>query len=636
MFKKKLISLLVAGVMVLGVTIGMSTGAWFTDSKTSNANVFKAGTLKLGAPGCITSEMTLNNIYPNWTSGEKEVTIQNNGSIDLKYKVSVKAIKEDGSDDSSNILFSGATPLKISIPGKVDTVNVNSFNEVYLGEIYANSTKNAASKFKLSFSLPKEAGNDYNKENTKVNLVFTFTAAQLNDTTFTVNNVQPLVIIKNAGELNAAINNQKDGQTWIIKAGNYGLVRNNNIVTGGQAGWYMPLTANNLTIRGEGNPVIYGNEYSANGVWSSQDLIAAFGTNIALKGLTLMPKTEGNKTVEVIGANFRIEDCTIQPNTLVDSSMYNNITNAEDREFSKQWGGSLYFSGAGNHIVKNVTIKNAGISFRYSPAGTNISFENVNIINNSNNDFINGYRYSSGFNNANCSITGNPIVTYVIDNIMNNYNSVINAAKSGDIIIDKVYNEQSFKDALANNKISNIEFTQDIALTSQASITRSVVIDGKNHAVKGSYSKTDNSNNSLLGIMDNTKCVTIKNIIVDGNGSTKLHGINICSATDIILENVIAQNNTASGITVNSSIVTVKNITTKHNSWGGINVSLGSATLNIPSQLTVVGASVHQEVLNDIWIDNQAWTNVNVIGDTAQYTTKLINGAKCFNLDATK
>jgi predicted ribosomally synthesized peptide with SipW-like signal peptide len=33
--------------MVLGVTIGLGTGAWLTDNKTSNANVFKAGTLNI-------------------------------------------------------------------------------------------------------------------------------------------------------------------------------------------------------------------------------------------------------------------------------------------------------------------------------------------------------------------------------------------------------------------------------------------------------------------------------------------------------------------------------------------------------------------------------------------------------------
>jgi predicted ribosomally synthesized peptide with SipW-like signal peptide len=613
MDKKKIISLLAAGVMVLGVTLSMGTGAWFTDSKAS-ANAFKAGTLKLGEPGTITSGMTIDNIYPGWTES-KTVTISNQGSLDLKYKMNVSPL-------DNNLLYDGQTPLQVNVNNQ-GFVDINKLGDVYLGEISARTS----GTFVIAFKLPAAATNSY--ENQIASFNFNFTAAQLNDTSFTVNNIQQLVVIKNVSDLSTAIKNQKDGQTWVIKSGNYGLLRNNDIMAGGQTGWYMPITASNLTIRGEGNPIIYGNEYSANGVWATQDLVAAFGNNITLKGLTLMPKLEGNKTVEVIGANFRIEDCTIEPNILAD-------TYANDNNEDRQWGGSLYFSGAGNHVVKNVTIKNAGISFRYSPAGTNITFDNVNIINNTNVDWINSYRYSSGFNNANCSITGLPKVTYVVDNNMNNYNSVVSAALAGDTVIDKVNDETTLKTALANNKISNIELSQDITLTSEASITRAVTIDGKNHAVKGTFSKTDNSNNSLLGIMDKTNGVTIKNLTADGTGSTKLHGINISSATDITLENVTVQNNQNSGVTVNSSMVTVKNITTKHNGWGGINVSLGSQTTNIPAQLTVVGASVHQESLNDIWIDNAAWTNVNVIGDTAQYTIKTVNGVKCFNLNPSK
>lgn len=614
MDKKKIISLIAAGVMMVGITVSLGTGAWFTNNKTSNANAFKAGTLRLGEPGTITSGMSLDNIYPGWTAS-KTVTINNAGSLPLKYKMSVTPL-------SNNVLYDGNTPLQVNVNNQ-GFVDINKLGEVFLGQIAARSNGN----FDIAFKLPGTAGNDY--ANITASFDFNFTAAQVNDTSFTVNNIQQLVVIKNGSDLSAAINNQKDGQTWIIKAGNYSLTRNNNITAGGQTGWYMPLTANNLTIIGEGNPVIYGNEYSANGVWATQDLVAAFGNNIALKGLTLMPKLEGNKTVEVIGANFRIENCTITPNTLA-------AANPNDNYEDRQWGGSLYFSGAGNHFVKNVTINNGGISFRYSPAGTNITFDNVNIINNTNVDWINEYRYSSGFNNANCSNIGLPKVTYIIDNSINNYTSVVKYAQPGDTIIDKVSDEASLKSALAESKISNIELSQDITLTSEASITRAVSIDGKNHALKGSFAKTDNSNNSLIGILDNTKGVAIKNLTVDGAGSTKLHGINIASATVITLENVTSQNNPNAGIIVNSSLVTVKNITTKHNGWGGINVSLGSATLNIPSQLTVVGASVHDEALNDIWIDNATWSNVSVTGDITQYTQKIVNGVICYNLNASK
>lgn len=433
MLKKKLISLLVAGAMVLGVTIGIGTGAWFTDSKTSNANVFKTGTLKLGEPGTITEAFTTNlNIFPGW-SEENEIQIVNNGSLDLQYKIAL---------DSENPVSPSDSPLykdlMISINDSTP-VSMNNLHEVYLGTINANSEKNAADTFKIKFLFPSEIGNAagtaYETSKSAV-FKFKFTAAQLNDTSFAVNNKYP-VIIKDESQLNNAINNQQDGQIWIINAGKYALTRNSKVTAGGQEGWYLPLTANNLTLIGVGNPIIYGNEFCTNGNWSSQDLVAAFGNNITIKGFTFMTKIVGNKTVEVIGANFRIEDCTIKPNTLCPSSMYDNIANLEYKEFYKQWGGSLYFNGAGNHIVKNVTINNAGISFRYSPAGTNIIFDNVSIVNHTNIDDINEYRYSSSFEYGNCSITGKPTVTYLIDNALNNRESVNNYAQPGDKIIEQ-------------------------------------------------------------------------------------------------------------------------------------------------------------------------------------------------------
>lgn len=305
-------------------------------------------------------------------------------------------------------------------------MNINGLGEVYLGEI---SSKTSGT-FDIVFKMPTAANNDYS--NKTANFNFNFTAAQVNDTSFTVNSVQPLssIIINNINDLNAAINNQQDGQTWIINSGNYGLTRNNTLTAGAQTDWYLPLTANNITIIGVNNPVIYGNEDSANGNWSAQNLVTAFGKNITLKGLRLMTKLEGNKTIEVVGENFKIQDCTIEPNTLAVSSSFNTDEN-------KQWGGSLYFSNTGYNVVNNVTIKNGGISFRHSLAGAQINYQNVNIINDSNIDWINSYRYSSGFDNANCSIIGKPAVTYLLDNAIANATSVNNSKQVGDTVTNK-------------------------------------------------------------------------------------------------------------------------------------------------------------------------------------------------------
>ena len=69
------------------------------------------------------------------------------------------------------------------------------------------------------------------------------------------------VVINNATELASAIINQKDGQTWQIAAGTYDLteelVKNYaDLDIMGRKGWVFPITADDLTIIGEGDVTI--------------------------------------------------------------------------------------------------------------------------------------------------------------------------------------------------------------------------------------------------------------------------------------------------------------------------------------------------------------------------------------------
>lgn len=151
------------------------------------------------------------------------------------------------------------------------------------------------------------------------------------------------ITITNLAQLKAAIANQQSGQTWIIKKGNYGLTADPNLTAApydSQTGWYMPIVVDNLTIKGDGNPVLYGADNVPNGAWASQDLIAIFGKNCVITGLTLEPKVEINKTIEVIGnGNISILSCVFKPNTFV--------SGADPKD-----GGSLYFNGNGKTMGK--------------------------------------------------------------------------------------------------------------------------------------------------------------------------------------------------------------------------------------------------------------------------------------------
>lgn len=122
------------------------------------------------------------------------------------------------------------------------------------------------------------------------------------------------VIISNVAELTEAIQKQDDGQTWIIKSGTYDLPRDNVTEVEGQTGWYMAITANNITIQGEGMPVLTSTTESANGAWASQNLITIFGDDVTLDGFVIKSKVEANKAIEVLGKKSTLQNLEIRYN----------------------------------------------------------------------------------------------------------------------------------------------------------------------------------------------------------------------------------------------------------------------------------------------------------------------------------
>jgi len=405
---------------------------------------------------------------------------------------------------------------------------------------------------------------------------------------------QPTVVnISTVAELRYAIEHQVDGQTWNIAAGTYGLAAFNDITTQGETGWYFPITVNNLTIKGIGNPTIYGTGYTTNGNWSTQNLISIFGNNVTIDGVTLMPKVEPNKTIEVLGSNATIKNVTIEPNTLTDQSEYASIPNPQDRADELQWGGSIYFNNAtGTQTLENVTIQNGGIS-DHAPSAT-LTLANVNLNYSTNVDWINGYRLAThGY-----TVNGTAKVVYHVDSTLNNIDSVIASLQNGD----------------------TIELDSNITTGKQITIAKDdVTINGNGHTISPSFAKTDNSNNSALGIDGNG--VTVNNLIVDGTNGLNLHGINVFNANGITLNGVTVQDNAHSGLNIVSSDVTVNNITTKNNGWHGIDVDLSSGTVsNTSATLTVNGTSTQAgEAGGDIYVDDTT-KNVSVVDTNNQYS----------------
>ncbi|HEX9594591.1 MAG TPA: right-handed parallel beta-helix repeat-containing protein, partial [Candidatus Saccharimonadales bacterium] len=180
-----------------------------------------------------------------------------------------------------------------------------------------------------------------------------------------------------------------------------------------------------------------------------------------------------------------------------------------------------------------------------------------------------------------------------------------------------VSNETEFNTALADAGNDTINITSDFSVSGQITISRNVTINGNGHTLSPTFTKTDNSNNSTIGIQSND--VVINDLVIDGSSGTDLHGINIYISTGILLSNVASINNDRIGILVNGSEATVNNVTTHNNGWSGINVDLGVGVED-PAVLTINGISIHTDFAH-IYVDHYFTKDITVNDTNNQYLT---------------
>ena len=201
--------------------------------------------------------------------------------------------------------------------------------------------------------------------------------------------------------IEAALAAALDGNTIKIYPGNYDLHKDDVTKVSDQTGWYLAITQKDITFIGvdaAGNEItsasavaanVYSTQYTPNLSWSSQNLITVFGDNVTFRGLCIMNKVSPNKGIEVVGNNFKAENCLFAP---IPTSLYSG---GPDGDIS-QYGSGIYFNNNGATSTKTGTItnnifKNSGVTFD--------SFKNnwtVNITNNifDGNKFWSPYYYS--------------------------------------------------------------------------------------------------------------------------------------------------------------------------------------------------------------------------------------------------
>lgn len=176
--------------------------------------------------------------------------------------------------------------------------------------------------------------------------------------------------------LSAANNRVAAGGTINVAPGQYDLVKDDVTLVSGQAGWYLPITKNGVTIQGvraDGTPIsnpndveasIYSTQFTGNGNWSTQNLITVFADDVTIRGVWVMTKVEPNKGIEVLGNNFTADAVKFSP---IPASIYPGITNIGGYDYSA-YGSGPYFNNNGATTARTGTVTNSlfvrsGISF---------------------------------------------------------------------------------------------------------------------------------------------------------------------------------------------------------------------------------------------------------------------------------
>lgn len=151
-----------------------------------------------------------------------------------------------------------------------------------------------------------------------------------------------------------------------------------------------------------------------------------------------------------------------------------------------------------------------------------------------------------------------------------------------------------------------LQLNEDISTSRQVTITKALTIDGGGHEIDAAFLKTDNGNNSALGVQADD--VTIRNVSLtssaDEQWPKQLHGINVFEAQNVAITNVTVYEFEGSGIAYNGSTGTIQNVNTAGNGWHGINVDKTGASV------TIQGVNTHNEAFADIYVDNDTVAQV--------------------------
>ncbi|MBC7512380.1 right-handed parallel beta-helix repeat-containing protein [Candidatus Saccharibacteria bacterium] len=155
--------------------------------------------------------------------------------------------------------------------------------------------------------------------------------------------------------------------------------------------------------------------------------------------------------------------------------------------------------------------------------------------------------------------------------------------------------------------------TANCTTTATIDVPSNTILEGNGKTISASPSVVSR----VLGIT-NSENVTVNDLTIEGTNGVRLNGIDVYVSTDVTLNDVTSVNNDKYGLVVNGSEVTVHDLSTSNNSWGGVNVDLGSGVTG-PALLTVTGKSEHDELNGkDLYMDDTTQA-VDIVDVNGQY-----------------
>lgn len=160
-----------------------------------------------------------------------------------------------------------------------------------------------------------------------------------------------------------------------------------------------------------------------------------------------------------------------------------------------------------------------------------------------------------------------------------------------------------------------LRLNENLTTSQQVTVNKQLAIDGNGFEIDAAFMKTDNDNNSALGVQ--AYGVVVQSLSLTSSADMpwpkQLHGINVYESKDVIVSGVSVYGFEGTGILYNSSTGTIRNVQTKNNGWHGINVDRQTSE---GSSVTVEGTNTHNEAFADIYVDDDT---KNVIVNAPAY-----------------